>query len=95
MVEIAGVGKFLAVDTGSAVIQRKAAREGGHNAAERNAIVIDLFFEDREAGERFASSDAKWASINWWAPTANTSQARAARSLFAKEDWSAIQSKQL
>ena len=56
VVDIAGVGKFLAVDTGTAVIERTAARAGGHTKAERNALVIDLFFENRRAGEAFASS---------------------------------------
>lgn len=95
VVEIAGVGKFLAVDTGSAVVSRTAAREGGHNSAERGAIVIDLFFEDRAAGERFAASAAKYVPICWWTPGSTGSQARAARSLFAEEDWTKIESKQL
>jgi 3D (Asp-Asp-Asp) domain-containing protein len=95
VVEISGVGKFLAVDTGSAVISRTAAREGGHNSTERNAIVVDLFFSNRTAGERFAASDAKYVAISWWTPGSQASGARAARSLFAEEDWSMIQSKQL
>jgi len=95
VVEIAGVGKFLAVDTGSAVISRTAAREGGHTSEERNAIVVDLFFEDRSEGEKFAASAAKYVAINWWTPTSMGSEAKAARSLFAEEDWSKIQSKQL
>ena len=95
VVEIAGVGKYLAVDTGSAVISRTAAREGGHTSAERGAIVIDLFFEDRSEGERFAAATAKYASISWWTPGSTGLQARAARSLFADENWSKIQSKQL
>ncbi len=94
-VEIAGVGKYLAVDTGSAVIARLAAREGGHTSAERNAIVVDLFFESRRDGEKFAASAAKYASISWWTPMATNTLARAARSLFAEEDWLKIQSKQL
>ena len=95
VVEIAGVGKYLAVDTGSAVISRTAAREGGHTAAERHALVVDLFFEDRSEGERFAASAAKYVSISWWTPTSMGVEARAARSLFADENWSKIQSKQL
>lgn len=95
VVEIAGVGKFLAVDTGSAVVSRTAAREGGHNSAERSAIVIDLFFEDRNEGEKFAASAAKYVSVCWWTPGSTDSQARAARSLFAEEDWTKIESKQL
>ena len=95
VVDIEGVGKFLAVDTGSAVISRTAAREGGHTEAERQAIVIDLFFEDRDAGERFAAGDAKYVSVSWWTPTSMGVDAKAARGLFAEEDWTKIQSKQL
>jgi hypothetical protein len=95
VVAIAGVGTFLAVDTGSAVVMRTAAREAGRTRAERNALVIDLFFESRAAGEAFASSAAKWTSISWWTPGSNASEAKQARSLFAEEDWSKIQSKQL
>ena len=95
VVDIAGVGKFLAVDTGSAVISRTAAREGGHTSAERHALVVDLFFENRREGEKFASAAAKYVSISWWTPTSMGMAARAARSLFAEENWSKIQSKQL
>ena len=95
VVEIAGVGKFLAVDTGSAVISRTAAREGGHTSEERNAIVIDLFFENRGEGEKFAAAASKYASISWWTPTSMGIEAKAARSLFAEEDWGKIQGKQL
>ena len=40
-------GTLHAVDTGSAVRSRRAARRGGRSAAERNAIVIDRFFESK------------------------------------------------
>ncbi len=95
VVDIAGVGKFLAVDTGSAVVERTAAREGGRNHAERSAIVVDLFFADAVEGAQFAAQDAKFLNISWWTPRANDSQARAARRVFADEDWAKIQSKQL
>jgi hypothetical protein len=95
VVDIAGVGKFLAVDTGSAVVSRTAAREGGHTPEERHAIVVDLYFEDRSEGEKFAAGDAKYVSISWWTPTSMGLEARAARSLFAEEDWTRIQGKQL
>jgi 3D (Asp-Asp-Asp) domain-containing protein len=95
VVEIAGVGKYLAVDTGSAVVGRTAAREGGHTSAERNAIVVDIFFESRVDGERFAANAAKYVPIIWWTPMATDTMARAARSLFVEEDWAKIQSKQL
>jgi len=95
VVEIAGVGKFLAVDTGSAVISRTAAREDGHTSAERNAIVVDVFFKDRSEGEKFAACAAKYVSISWWTPGSKGTEAKAARSLFADEDWNKIEDKQL
>ena len=39
---------LLAVDTGSAVRSRKAARRSGRSALERNALVIDRFFETKQ-----------------------------------------------
>ncbi len=41
-------GTLLAVDTGGAVRSRKAARLSGRTASERNAIVIDRFFETKQ-----------------------------------------------
>ena len=40
-------GTLIAADTGSAVRSRKAARLLGRTAPERNAIVIDRFFETK------------------------------------------------
>ena len=40
-------GRLLAVDTGTAVINRKAARLSGRSKAERNAVVVDRFFETK------------------------------------------------
>ncbi|MCE0483766.1 MAG: 3D domain-containing protein [Methylacidiphilales bacterium] len=95
VVEITGLGRYLAVDTGSAVISREAAREAAHNAAERNALVIDIYFESSRDGQQFAANGPKYAPIRWWTPTAANSEAKQARSLFADEDWTRIQSKQL
>jgi 3D (Asp-Asp-Asp) domain-containing protein len=39
----------LAVDSGPAVVSRTAARACGRNAAQKSAIVIDRFFESKEA----------------------------------------------
>ncbi len=41
-------GPLLAVDTGSAVVSRKAARRSGRTELERNALVIDRFFETKQ-----------------------------------------------
>lgn len=62
---IPGVGNYLAMDTGTAVISRKAARESGHNRAERSALVIDLYFPSRKAGELFSREGPKFAMVAW------------------------------
>src|SRR6266850_2883433 len=42
-----GDEEVIAVDTGPAVVSRKAARLSGRNAAERNAVVVDRYFETK------------------------------------------------
>ena len=43
-----GDTECIAVDTGPDVVKRKAARSLGHTTAERNAIVVDRFFDSRQ-----------------------------------------------
>src|SRR5438874_8945605 len=42
-----GDEELIAVDTGPAVVSRKAARLSGHNEAERSAVVVDRYFETK------------------------------------------------
>lgn len=93
VVALEGIGTFLAVDTGTAVVERTAAREAGKTYAEKHALVIDLFFASRHQGEAFAASAAKWAAVSWWTPGQKTSDAKSARGMFADEDWQKIESK--
>ena len=65
VVTIPGVGQYIAVDTGTAVISRKAAKESGRNPEERNALVIDLYFASRRAGELFSRVGPKFAMFAW------------------------------
>jgi len=65
VVQIPGVGRYVAVDTGTAVISRKAAKESGHNPQERSALVIDLYFASRKAGELFSREGPKFAMVAW------------------------------
>jgi 3D (Asp-Asp-Asp) domain-containing protein len=65
VVKIPGVGDYVAVDTGTAVISRKAAKESGHNSQERSALVIDLYFASRKAGELFSREGPKFAMVAW------------------------------
>ena len=95
IVDIPGVGQFLAADTGSAVVSRTAAREAGHTMAERGALVIDLFFDRSSEGRAFAADSPKFVPISWWTPSSTSHAARAARSVFADEDWNKLYSKQL
>jgi hypothetical protein len=50
-------GTLLAVDTGSAVVSRKAARRSGRTALERSALVIDRFFETKGQALSWASKN--------------------------------------
>ena len=45
----------LAVDTGPAVVSRRAARACGRTATERGALVIDRFFETRREALAWAA----------------------------------------
>jgi 3D (Asp-Asp-Asp) domain-containing protein len=65
LVIIPGVGNFLAMDTGTAVISRKAAKESGHTRTERSALVVDIYFASRKAGELFMRDSPKFAMIAW------------------------------
>ena len=47
---------LAAVDTGSAVKNRKAARKAGRTAFERSAVVIDRFFETKRQGHQLAAN---------------------------------------
>jgi 3D (Asp-Asp-Asp) domain-containing protein len=46
----------LAVDSGPNVVNRKAARSCGRSAAERNAIVIDRFFDTKQKALAWAQT---------------------------------------
>jgi hypothetical protein len=53
----------LAVDSGPAVVNRKAARACGRNAAERNAIVIDRFFGTKERALTWAKANPDFMMV--------------------------------
>lgn len=56
-------GIFTAADTGTAVLNRKAARLSGRSAAERNALVVDRFFETRQEALAWANSHPPFMSL--------------------------------
>jgi 3D (Asp-Asp-Asp) domain-containing protein len=53
----------IAVDSGPAVISRKAARVTGRTAAQRNAVVIDRFFESRAAALAWERSNPHFMTV--------------------------------
>jgi len=58
----------LAVDTGPAVVNRKAARSSGRNAAERNAIVIDRFFDTKTKALAWAKAHPQFMTVGILTP---------------------------
>jgi hypothetical protein len=51
-----GDRECMAVDTGPDVVRRKAARSLGRTTAERNAIVVDRFFDSKQKALAWASA---------------------------------------
>ena len=58
----------LAVDTGPAVVNRKAARSLGRTTAERNAIVIDRFFEKKQQAVSWARTHPHFMTVRIQTP---------------------------
>ncbi len=56
-------GPLVAVDTGSAVRSRKAARYSGRTSSERNAIVIDRFFETKRQALSWANAHPQFMNV--------------------------------
>lgn len=56
-------GACTAVDTGAAVISRKAARCSGRTANQRSAIVVDRFFETRQEAVAWASAHPEFMTL--------------------------------
>ncbi len=58
-----GDEELIAVDTGPAVVNRKAARLSGRNEAERNAVVIDRFFETKSQAVAWEKSHPHFMKV--------------------------------
>jgi hypothetical protein len=66
VVKIAGIGKYVAVDTGRAVVSRRAARATGRTAAERNALVVDVYCSSRSQARALEANASKFALVTWY-----------------------------
>ena len=53
----------VAVDSGPAVVSRRAARVTGRTASQRSAIVIDRFFESKEAALNWAKAHPRFMTV--------------------------------
>src|SRR6266567_3870413 len=60
----------VAVDSGPDVVNRKAARSCGRNAAERNAIVIDRFFDTKQEALTWAKTHPHFMTVRIQTPGA-------------------------
>jgi len=65
---------LLAVDTGSAVRSRKAARRSGRTAVERNALVVDRFFETKRQALSWAKRNPYFMVVRVSPPNFRPSQ---------------------
>jgi 3D (Asp-Asp-Asp) domain-containing protein len=54
---------LLAVDTGTAVKNRKAARQAGRTVYERNAVVVDRFFETKGQALAWARQNPAFMAV--------------------------------
>lgn len=61
----------VAVDTGPAVVNRKAARSCGRSAVERNAIVIDRFFDTKREALAWSKANPHFMTVQIQTPDAN------------------------
>ena len=58
----------VAVDSGPAVVNRKAARSCGQTTAERNAIVIDRFFDTKQKALAWAKAHPHFMTVRILTP---------------------------
>ena len=69
-----GEEELIAVDTGPAVVSRKAARRLGRNAAERNAVVVDRYFETKSQAGAWEKSHPHFMKVRVLSPGAVVSE---------------------
>jgi 3D (Asp-Asp-Asp) domain-containing protein len=58
----------VAVDSGPGVVNRTAARASGRSAAQKNAIVIDRFFESKQAAMAWSNAHPQFMTVRVQSP---------------------------
>jgi 3D (Asp-Asp-Asp) domain-containing protein len=72
----------VAVDSGPAVVNRKAARSCGRTSTERNAIVVDRFFDNKQKALAWAKTHPHFMTVRILTPgTTEDTKVVAAKSL--------------
>ena len=61
-------GVCTAVDTGSAVVNRKAARLSGRTASELKAVVVDRFFETKREAMAWTNAHPEFITLQIVSP---------------------------
>lgn len=64
----------VAVDTGSAVVSRKAARSSGRTVTQRNAIVVDRFFETKREADAWSNANSEFMTLRIVPPGSRSEQ---------------------
>ena len=80
----------IAVDSGPAVVSRKAARVTGRTISQRNAIVIDRFFESKEAALSWESRHPHFMTVRVAPPGSRHESTETVAKLNGVEDVSAF-----
>ena len=75
-----GDATCVAVDSGPDVVNRKAARSCGRNAAERNALVIDRFFNTKQKALAWAKTHPHFMTVRIQTPGTKVVAAKDPRS---------------
>ncbi|MEP7013942.1 MAG: 3D domain-containing protein [Verrucomicrobiota bacterium] len=68
-------GPCTAVDTGPAVVSRKAARARGRNDSQRAAIVVDRFFESKRDAVAWTNAHTEFMTLQIVRPGSDTNSA--------------------
>lgn len=70
----------VAVDTGPAVVSRKSARYCGRTVAQRNALVIDRFFETKRDAVLWTKAHSQFITVRVITPESKRAQTAATKS---------------
>ena len=65
-------GPSVAVDTGPAVVNRKAARLSGKTSSQRNAPVIDRYFESKREALAWANANPHFMTVQVVSPRSSS-----------------------